>query len=266
MENKSLKIGILGLGLIGGSILKSLKKSGKYYLIAVSNSSYKKAMEFADVSTNCIESLKNSDVVFVCTKMNETLNALERLNGILQKNAIVADVCSIKGFLNKEYNFNFIPSHPMAGIERYGFENSRADLFGGAKWIVCKKNNTLEEIIKTMGAVPLFVEKESHDDFAAQISHFPSLMAISLFDFPNDGAKKIAASGFRDMTRLCLQSPDLTFDMLNLNRENIKKAYKIFQQKFEEIINSDEETFKKKAEELALKRSTMYDKDGKNIL
>lgn len=99
MANEKLKVGVLGLGLIGGSILKALHSTGKYFLYAVSKSSYKKAENFADVASCDINLLAECNVVFVCSKMNETNEKLYELNGILKKKeTIVADVCSIKNF------------------------------------------------------------------------------------------------------------------------------------------------------------------------
>ena len=95
MENKKLKIGILGLGLIGGSILKALYFTDKYYLIAVSNSSYLNAQNFSDVSTDDINALSEADVVFVCSKMNEVSDKLSLLEDVVNKETIVADASSI---------------------------------------------------------------------------------------------------------------------------------------------------------------------------
>lgn len=266
MKNKSLKIGVLGLGLIGGSILKALKLSGKYYLAAVSKSSYKKAEEFSDVSSPDINILKDVDVVFVCSKMSDTPDILSKLEEILPPDTVVADVCSIKGFLNREYKFNYIPSHPMAGTEFFGFENSFAELFKDAKWVLGKENETLIELIETMGAKPVILNSFDHDKFAAQISHFPMLLSMALFNSADENAKKIAASGFRDTTRLAATNSDMAFDMVKYNRENIISAYEKFNLEFLRLLDLSEEEFKETVKNIAQKRCKMYDKNGKNTL
>ena len=107
-----MKIGVVGLGLIGGSIFKALRGKTEYDLIGVSSS-----VKEENVSNN-YETLKDCDLVFVCTPMNVTLEILDKLDGLLPASAIVTDVCSLKGFVSKKtYSYKFIPSHPMAGTE-----------------------------------------------------------------------------------------------------------------------------------------------------
>ncbi len=265
MENKKLKVGVLGLGLIGGSILKALFKTGKYHLTAVSNSSYKEAEAFSEVSGCDINLLKNAEVIFVCSKMSETAKKLNLLNDVAGKETIVSDVCSIKGFLPSDFKFNFISSHPMAGIEKSGFSASFDNLFTGAKWIIEKENEILENIIKDTGAKPLVMPNDIQDKLTASISHLPTILSFALFNSADDSAKKIASSGFRDMTRLALSDSDLAYDMLHLNKKNLEAAYKKLIESFEEIKKMSEEDFKKFAHEIAGKRAQMYDKNGKNV-
>ena len=266
MENRNLKIGILGLGLIGGSILKALAALNKYETVVVSKSSYEDAKEFASLATNDASALSDCDVVFVCSKMKQAKQNLEVLQDIVREDAIVTDVCSIKGFLVGDYKYNYISSHPMAGTEKSGFKASFPELFIGAKWILTKENEVLENLIKEMGAKPIIMKEKEHDYNAAQISHLPLLTSIALFSAAGEDAKKIASSGFRDTTRLSMTNKDLAFDMLNLNRENVVKAYEKFKSEFERIISLNEYDFKKFVEEVAEKRAKMYDKNGKNTL
>ena len=105
-----MKIGVIGLGLIGGSIFKSLKAIGKYELVGVSTT-----VNDENISSD-YDSLKVCDLVFVCSPMNATLDVLDKLESIISSKAIVTDVCSLKTFVSKKkYNYKFIPSHPMAG-------------------------------------------------------------------------------------------------------------------------------------------------------
>ena len=266
MENKSLKIGIYGLGLIGGSILKALYSLNKYYLVAVSKSSYEKAKDFADVSTSDISALAECDIVFVCSKMKDTKNILLKLEEIVPAATIVSDVCSIKGFLKGEYKFNYVSTHPMAGTEFSGFEHSFKELFIGAKWVIEKPNEIIETLIKELGAKPLIIKPDEHDEMAAQISHLPMLISMALFDSADEDAKILGASGFRDTTRLAMTNSDLAYDMLNFNKDNIEHAYKNFIEKYEKITKMSEVEFKDYVNKIATKRSNMYDRNGKNIL
>lgn len=267
MENKNLKIGILGLGLIGGSILKKLYSLKKYYLVSVSKSSYKKAKEFSNVSGDDITLLSSCDVVFVCSKMDETLENLNRLESVLSEDTVVLDVCSLKKFIDKKFKFKFAPCHPMAGTEFSGFENSFEELFMGAKWVFTGYyNDILLNLVKELGANPLFLDSSLHDKYAAEISHFPALLSIALFDSVEDEAKIMASSGFRDTTRLSVQNSELIYSMLKLNKENIISSYKKFNESFLKLIDMNEDDFKETVSKIATKRRKMYDKDGRNVL
>ena len=111
-----MKVGIIGLGLIGGSIFKDLSKS--YEVVAVSQS------QNGENIYKSYDVLKDCDIVFVCTAMNKILSVLDELETVLNSKTIVADVCSLKSFVSqKKRPYNFIPSHPMAGTENKGFES-----------------------------------------------------------------------------------------------------------------------------------------------
>lgn len=263
---KQFKIGVTGLGLIGGSILKALKDKG-FYTIAVSQSSYKKAKDFADVSSNNYEVLSDADIIFVCSKMSDTLSVLKKLSNIVSSSAIVVDTCSLKSFVcSGDYPYKFIGSHPMAGTEFSGFENSFKELFEGAKWILSEHNEILEAVIKQTGAKPIIMNPEQHDMSVCKISHLPMLLSVALFQTADDASKKLASSGFRDTTRLAMTNPDLAYDMLNLNKENLNICIDEFIKNLNEIKNMNEEDFKKLSGVIVKERYSMYDKNGKNAI
>lgn len=219
-----MKIGIIGLGLIGGSLFKDLSK--EYDVIAVSKS------QNGDRIYKDYQILKDRDLIFVCSPMNKTLEILDKLEKILPQSAIVADVCSLKEFVcQKRRPYKFIPSHPMAGTEHKGFENSFEGLFKGAKWVVIENSYKSEteklcELIKFLGAVPVFADANEHDEAVALISHMPMVISQALVLTANDNslAMKIAASGFKDMTRLALSNEEMACDMVSMNHKNIEQA------------------------------------------
>lgn len=218
-----VKVGVIGLGLIGGSIFKDLKALG-YDVAAVSQSQSGENI-FKDYSV-----LKDCGIVFVCTAMNKTLAVLDELENFLSPETIVTDVCSLKGFVCKKPRpYRFVPSHPMAGTEHKGFENSFEGLFKGAKWVItpCFGNSSeLVEIIKELGAIPVITTPEKHDEAAAMISHMPMVLAQALFLAASENplAMEIASSGFRDMTRLALSNEEMARDMVSMNSENIENS------------------------------------------
>ena len=236
-----MKIGVIGLGLIGGSIFKAL--SAKYNVIGVSRSVK------GENITDDYEVLKTCDVVFVCTPMNITLEILDKLNEILPSKTIVTDVCSLKSFVsNKSYNFKFIPSHPMAGTEHKGWENSFAEMFKGAKWVITPLNgeilpeqDSLELLIKELGTEVVITSPEEHDRAVALISHMPLVVAQALCENIKDNklAQVLASSGFKDTTRLALSNIEMANDMVNLNRENIDNALSSLQKSIQNILEDN---------------------------
>ncbi|MBP3924605.1 prephenate dehydrogenase/arogenate dehydrogenase family protein [bacterium] len=221
-----MKIGIIGLGLIGGSIFKDLISLG-YEVVGISNSQNGENI-FQDYTY-----LKDCNLIFVCHAMNKTLETLDKLENYLSSETIVTDVCSLKEFVSKKkYTYKFIPSHPMAGTENKGFENSFEGLFKGAKWAICPldedKNvlNVLIEIVKKLGAEPVLTIPKEHDEAVALISHMPMVISQALFLAAEDNplAMKLAASGFKSMTRLAMSNEEMAVDMVNMNHKNIENS------------------------------------------
>lgn len=245
-----MKIGIIGLGLIGGSLFKSLKD---YDVVAVSNS------QSGENIYKSYDVLKDRDVVFVCTAMNKTLKVLDELENVLPAETIVTDVCSLKQFVSeKKRPYNFIPSHPMAGTEHKGYENSFEGLFKGARWVITgEKNSKLIEIIEYLGAKPVFTTPKKHDEAAAMISHMPMVIAQALMLAVKDNplALEIASSGFRDMTRLALSNEEMACDMVSMNHKNIEQAILRLYKAVGELTNGD---YPKTIAEVKAVRSKMF--------
>lgn len=229
-----MKIGIIGLGLIGGSLFKDLRK--KYDVIAVSKS------QNGENIYKTYDVLKDRDLVFVCTPMNKTLAVLDELESVLSPETVVTDVCSLKKFVTGKRLYKFIPSHPMAGTEHKGFENSFEGLFKGAKWVITgEENPILTEVINFVGAKPVFTTAEKHDEAVAMISHMPMVIAqaLMLCAKNNPLALEIASSGFRDMTRLALSNEEMAYDMVSMNSQNIEQAILKLYKSIGELTNGD---------------------------
>lgn len=246
-----MKIGIIGLGLIGGSLFKDLTK--KYDVIAVSQS------QNGDKIFKSYDVLKDRDLIFVCTPMNKTLAVLDELENYLSPDTVVTDVCSLKKFVSeKQRPYKFIPSHPMAGTEHKGFENSFEGLFKNAKWVLTgEKNDLLLEIIDFVGATPIFTTAEKHDEAVAMISHMPMVIAqgLMLAAKENPLALEIASSGFRDMTRLAMSNEEMANDMVTINHKNIEQSILKLYKAIGELTNGD---YPKTIAELKNIRSKMF--------
>ena len=235
-----MRIGILGLGLIGGSIFKNLKGQ-EFDVVGVS------ASQSGENITSDLAVLKTCDVVFVCTAMNKCLETLDKLDEILPATTIVTDVCSLKGFVcKKARSFRFIPSHPMAGTEKKGFENSFPELFENAKWVLTPVFgddgiDILVDLIHKMGAETIITTPAEHDEAAALISHMPLIVAqaLCLTAEDNELALKMASSGFRDMTRLALSNTQMACDMVKMNRENRELAFDTLAESLKALLGED---------------------------
>lgn len=249
-----MKIGIIGLGLIGGSIFKDLVKLG-YDVIAVSNSQNGEKI-YKDYNV-----LKDRDVVFVCSAMNKTLSILDKLEDILNEETIVTDVCSLKQFVcNKKRPYKFIPSHPMAGTEHKGFENSFEGLFKNAKWVITPvygNDERLIKIINDLGAKIVETTPEKHDEAVALISHMPMVIAQAIFKTASENplALEIASSGFRDMTRLAMSNTEMANDMVMMNSENIQTSILKLYKSIGDLTNSD---YLEQISEIKLNRQSMF--------
>lgn len=254
-----MKIGVIGLGLIGGSIFKALRGKSEYDLVGVSSSVKEKNV------SNDYDTLKDCDLVFVCTPMNATLEILDKLEGILPSSTIVTDVCSLKGFVSKKtYSYKFIPSHPMAGTENSGWGSSFAELFKDAKWVITPINSeitdeqeVLENVIEAMGAKVIITTPEEHDKAVALISHMPMVVAQALCANIKDNklAQELASSGFRDTTRLALSSTEMANDMLEINFENIFNAINSLNTCLAALLSDD---YKIKAKSIKEFRKNLY--------
>lgn len=251
-----MKIGVIGLGLIGGSIFKGLKELG-YDVIGVSQS------QSGEGIYKSYDELKDCEVVFVCTAMNKTLAVLDELEKYLSADTLVTDVCSLKEFVSQKTRpYNFIPSHPMAGTEHQGFENSFSTLFKGARWAITpfmgdKNIQKLTEIVKALGAEPIITNAKEHDEAVALISHMPMVISQALFSaaMENPLAMKLAASGFRDMTRLAMSNTEMAQDMVLMNSKNIEHAILKLYKAVGDLITPE---YKQNIEKIKEKRSKMF--------
>ncbi len=269
-----MRIGIIALGLIGGSLLKNLSDKGIEVVAVTQNpETITAAKRYCMRCTSDIREVKNCNVVFVCTPISKTCETLDELEGIVSKDCIVTDVASVKRLMmRKKYSYKFIGGHPMAGLETSGFKNSVAFLFEGARWVLTPSENatdedvqTLKKIIKFTGAKTIITSAEEHDYAVALISHLPMLVAQGLMKNAEDDklAMQLAASGFRDSTRLAMTDKQLAEDMLIYNRDNIEDVLAKFMKQTNALFG--DENYAKLAVAIALKRYQLYSIDGKNI-
>ncbi len=239
------KFGFLGLGLIGGSIARAIKKSHPdSFIVAYTphKETVDKAHDEGIVDKPVYEIGKDfseCDIIFLCAPVEINNDNLEKLVPFLNENTLLTDIGSVKTGIHekvKELGLEkqFIGGHPMAGTERIGFGNSKASLFENAYYILTKTENTNEEklkhyyeLVKEIGAIPLVIPYMQHDYITAAISHVPHVVSASLVNLVrnNDSEdqlmKLIAAGGFKDITRISSSSPVMWQQICTTNSYNI---------------------------------------------
>ncbi len=255
MKNTNKKVGIIGLGLIGGSLALKLASQGFNIVCIVRNkSSISADHPFTLVSENCSD-LHDCDFVFICTPLSLIVETLTKIQPYLKPSAIVTDVGSVKGFICEaaeeimRKDCTFIGSHPMAGTEKSGFVNAFCSLFEGRPWAIMNHSNKaahdeLTKLIELTDAKIIFSEPNIHDQAVSLISHLPLLLSIGLLNTvdniqdPNlkEISLALASSGYEGMVRLAKGNQTLNKDLLNFNSDNVKKAFEIFTHESGEII------------------------------
>lgn len=264
---KPEKIGFIGLGLIGGSIAKTIRRIyPDITLIAydVDRESLSLAVKEHVIDTAC-ESMTDDFAfcryIFLCAPVQKNTDFLQKLSGFAGKHCIITDVGSVKTPIHEEIAHTklapyFIGGHPMAGSEKSGYENATAYLLENAYYILTTTPEAdtdiveqFRQFISSLGAIPLILDYKEHDFATAAISHLPHVLASCLvnlvknLDNESETMKRIAAGGFKDITRIASSSPAMWQQICLTNREQIVNLMDSFissmEQTKEKIASSD---------------------------
>lgn len=237
--------GFIGLGLIGGSIARGLRRANKdITIMAYMRTRSKLEQAKADGTIDMIldgidETLSACDVIFLCTPVEYNAVYLEKVRPFLKPGALITDIGSTKTDIHQAverlgYEDVFVGGHPMAGSEKTGYESSTDHLLENAYYIITPtKKSTPEQIDRirqvalAIGALPIVLDYHEHDFSVAAISHLPHLVASSLVNLVHDNdskdeiMKRLAAGGFKDITRIASSSPVMWEQICLENHENI---------------------------------------------
>ena len=241
----SLTCGFIGLGLIGGSIAKAIRNNiPEAQLIAydINTASLALALEEKVINQgfdSIGEVFGNCDYIFLCAPVSHNDENLLLLKKYLSKDTVLTDVGSVKTGIHKHIEAlglteQFIGGHPMAGSERFGYQNSKASLLENAYYILTPsdtvpqgKVSAYQTLVRSIGAIPLILTYAEHDYVTAAISHLPHVIAASLVNLVKNAdsregvMKMIAAGGFKDITRIASSSPTMWQQICLTNTENI---------------------------------------------
>lgn len=253
-----MKIGILGLGLIGGSLGYDLRSQGHHVLgVSRRQSTCQKAIALGSVDQASVDMslLASADVVFICTPIGLIVPQFQQLISHLSAATIITDVASVKTPIVKALAplwRNFIGGHPMAGTADSGIEAAQRDLFLGRPYVLTPGTTTplsiisvVEEIVRSLGANIYHCQPEQHDRAVSWISHLPvmvsaALIAACMGETDPDVlqlAQNLASSGFRDTSRVGGGNPELGLMMAQYNRQALLGSLQEYRHNLDELIN-----------------------------
>ena len=284
-------IGFIGLGLIGGSVARTIRKfHPDYHLLAFDTD--REALAEA-VSSNIIdgvcdiedERFRSCDYIFLCAPVEFNVEYMEKMKDSLGENFILTDVGSVKSIIHEKVtelglDSRFIGGHPMAGSEQSGYTSAHADLLCGAKYVITPSAHTSKEhldsyveLVKDIKAVPIVMDPATHDYCAAAISHVPHLVSAALAKLVKDadtGDYKdymhlLAAGGFKDTTRIAASSPEMWEQICAANPTAISQLLGEYINSLtavkEHIDSGDSHYIYKLFEEAGIYRNTFFGPD-----
>ena len=261
------KISIIGLGLIGTSILHAIKTKEEDEVITFAydiNPNHREiVMQLKIASFVCHDiqdAVKEADLVILAVPVGAMKTVASLIAPFLKNNTIVTDTGSTKGSVISDVNpylsnnVYFIPSHPLAGTEYSGPKSGFSSLFENRYWLIVydKQTNETKKLIKffeKLGSIVEIVNTEYHDRILAITSHLPHLIAYTIVgtasdletDLKND-VIKFSASGFRDFTRIASSDPIMWRDVFLNNSDAVLEMI----QRFNEDLSDLQKAIRKK--------------------
>ena len=260
---EKIKVGIVGLGLMGGSLSLALKKhSQNYYFIGLDHNKEhcSQALELglADEITTSLETLKTCDIIFLTIPVDGIIAVAKQL-GPLPSECTVIDFGSTKEKISlsipSEIRHNFVTAHPMTGTEKFGPTAALEDLYTDKVVVLCdiKKSGELQEkvakkLFSDIGMHIVCMGAEEHDRHAAFISHMPHALSYALANtvMKQEDSQSIialAGGGFKDMSRIAKSSPNMWEDIFRQNKSNVLEAIQTLQselKKCQKMVENEE--------------------------
>lgn len=257
------KITILAMGLIGGSLAKSLKENDFASQIVAwgrNDRSLKKAKALGIIDSYTLDladAVEGADIVVIATPTLIAEKMLQQLQPLISEKTVITDVASVKGNLLKAAKIifgkvpgNLVLGHPIAGSEQSGIEAAKADLFKNHRVILtptAETNSDAKVLVESMwratGALVVEMNVEEHDRVLALTSHLPHVLAYTLVDAlanNHDGQDifRFAAGGFRDFTRIASSDPTMWHDIVLANRKAILSGIDLLSENLDQLRKS----------------------------
>lgn len=235
VEPSARTANVVGLGLIGGSVALALARSGWWVI----GTDAKPDVETEAVERSIVQSTgfdPDAEITFVCTPVTSIADHVRQ--ALDDGRGVVTDVGSVKAPMCDAIDDpRFVGGHPMAGSELDGLDGADADLFSGAIWVLTPRTDAddavfakVTAVIRSFGAEIVAIPADRHDEVVAVISHVPHLTAAALMGVASERSirhaalLRLAAGGFRDMTRVASGRPDIWLDICDENRVAIARG------------------------------------------
>jgi len=245
-KNRKTRVAIIGTGLIGGSLGMALRQTQQYEVVGhdldYERASKAKRLGAVDQAIwNLPIAVERADIVVVATPPGAIYGVFKDLANLLSPGTIVTDTASVKVQVMQwaeellPASVSFVGGHPMAGKETAGIEAAQADLLAGCTYCLVPYARAASEaidrvtaMVKAIGARPFYVEAAEHDSYVAAVSHLPFLLSASLTSVVTSSPvwrdmRQLAASGFRDTTRLASGDPTMHRDICLANSQSIAR-------------------------------------------
>lgn len=252
------KICIIGVGLIGGSFARGLKKVNQVKtIIGLGRDKNKlktaQKLNIIDEYSTDFAVVADVDLILIATPVNSFAAILQSIKAHIKPHTIITDVGSTKVSIMQiaeaifgQIPDNFVPAHPIAGKEKSGVEASTESLFEGKRVILTPTDNTAQAAIQQVrvlwqyvGAVVEMMDAQQHDDLLAMTSHLPHILAFALMDYlvaNNPQACDYAAGGFKDFSRIASSDALMWRDICLHNDDKIIHHIKGYQQTLSQLI------------------------------
>lgn len=241
-----MKVGILGIGLIGGSLARAYSKAGHTVLVSDRDEQMVSFAELAGVVHGRLneKNVSQCQLILLAVYAGASSQWLQENAPYIHKNALVIDCCGIKkqicevGFsLADQYGFTFIGGHPMAGSHYSGFKYSRSNLFQGAPMVLVPQKfddpillQRAKDALLPCGFGSFSVTTAlSHDEMIAFTSQMPHIVSNAYIKSPTAQAHKgFSAGSYKDLTRVAWLNPQMWAELFLSNKENILKELSLY--------------------------------------
>lgn len=264
-----MTLGIVGLGLMGGSLALSAKKIP--FISTILGCDHNKAHQNEALSLGLVEkfvefdTIKQCDIIILAVPVNGVIKTLSQLDG-LKDSATIIDLGSTKESIVKaispQFRKNLVASHPMTGTENFGPNAAIENLYDNKVVVLCNLEESGQEqqevAIRLFSALHMqlhYMHAHEHDRHAAFISHMPHAISYSIANTVMDQENKeniltLASGGFRSMSRLAKSSPKMWEDVFRHNSKNLLEAIELFEDELskmkKEIKNEEYEALNKR--------------------